>query len=275
MAWTELPGSPTEEYAVGSINITREFQGEWDTRYDFANELILYPYANTNYYVQKITIKPASPECPLLDETDRISNINQYTKARMTATYGLAELGAGNSQGRRNREPNGDDTYFTCQSDSALELYTLKGRGLKWIDGVTPVSPDFSATIQIPVTNYNLEWKRVYSPNWTLIDSLSGMINKTAFRIPVKNITCAPGTLLFAGYNDNVEFLYDDFTDPQIYFSVGMSFIHKRIPNQESSGWNYFYRDTPGFEGWVKLVDKQSNKPQYEEGEFNFLFRQG
>lgn len=282
--FTEYNNSPRETFSVTGTSIAREFQGLWEDRFDFADEIARTPYdqIGARVYVSSIEFFPLEEACAAQDDSDRTFTSNRYEKVRAVVKYsndpeadGNPEGGGGGGGGGGSRQNQGDGTYITYDAEGALEMHSLK-RSLVWddkIDGENiPIAQDIGALLRYPVSTHRLAWHKVSSPNFALIDANVGKVNNSTFVIPVSNIACAQGTLVFEDWSLGTEVSYESFANPMLVWKLNMNFMKRDMD------WNYFYRDNVK-PGWDKLRYKkdQGTAAQYffEYFEFREFFIQG
>jgi hypothetical protein len=271
----ELAGSPVERYTPGGFSARREFLVPWESRGDFAEELLgvssayadaqraAYP-GKTTVLAQSIYFEPLDPDS--LDEqalTDVADEMNNYSGAFAKALVDYRAIG---ERDRTDGPENESGTRLSYRMRFAAEYQSLSPRSWRWEDDETILPPeDLTLVKRIPATEHHLTWSQVVNPPWSAIQSMQGMVNQSEF------LGCPAETLLFEGAEANK--LYSaGIQDGASGFAWEIRYVFREKAIKQGGqtyGWNHFYRESPA--GWIRLTQGTANF--YDAADFAVLFQ--
>ncbi|GAB6164277.1 hypothetical protein JCM19992_02770 [Thermostilla marina] len=272
--FTELAGSPREEYTLNGFRARRTFLVRWEDRRAFAAELLgsadgvtgrpWSPYPGTSgVFAVAVRFEPVEPETlrpqELLDAT---SELNDYSGSFAKA---IVEYRTILPQDRHDGPAPPDGTHITYRMECTTETMAVDRAG--WYAADRPGEPlpgDAPWMRIVPTTDHRLTWRQVVDPPWTAIRALQGKVNASEF------LGCTPGTLLFAGATAN-KLYRGSFEEGASSFCWEIDYLFRERAIKQGGqvwGWNYVYRADPP--GWVEL--RNDAGPFYEAGDFSALF---
>ena len=298
VAFSELAGSPHEEYTLGGFQATREILVAWSARDAMARELLgdtiafagetvaQYP-RRSDVVVANIAVDPWEEVPDGGTFTDITSDLNGYTgqKAKLTIQYAWLPPGTYPNPRDFTIEPQ---TFVSYRRTIGGEYIKLGGRALVWASDPNGAPPavDAVATVRVPITEHHFTWHRVNNPPETQISNLMGRVNATEF------FGYAAETLLFEGATMDREFQGFPENDPVgggaeaswTTWKVDYTFREKKITGQrvddgrdgEFAAWNHTWRDDrePNDAGFDRLVPYfQQDGGIYATGDFSLLFQ--
>lgn len=274
IAFSELAGSPQEQYRLDGFRARRTFLVAWEDRHRFAAELLgtasghggsaWLPYPDrAGVYAVSVRFEPVDPQT-LKPQTlsDPATDLNDYSGGFAKA---VVEYRTVPPQDRPDGPAAPQGTHITYRMESDLDVLSLPGPGWYASDQPdTPLSADMVVERLVPVTEHRLTWRQVVGPPWQTIQQLQGKVNAATF------LDCQPGTLLFVGAAAN-KLYRGSFEEGASPFSWEIAYrFRERAVKQGGSlwGWNHVYRTDPP--GWVAIVNDQG--PLYDADDFAPLF---
>jgi hypothetical protein len=172
------------------------------------------------------------------------------------------------------------DTFLTYRINMTGEFMTFGAGGLLWKDASnTPVPPETETVKRIPITEHELQWKKVKYPPWAAISNCRGKVNSTnAFGFD-------PETLLFLGASAHRSFSgFTSLRKAKFNWSLTYRFQERRIPMEVPNlsgdtvaGWNHVWRGAGDNQNWDKLKKHTDTGAYltYQTADFTTLFYQG
>ena len=214
------------------------------------------------------------------------SALNVYDKARWTITYERPDYAFDETEAAQDGDPI---PFLSHTWEGGGEFLTLPADGLLWIvsagdptdaSQTSSVGDDANAGLFIPSIEHQVTWSRVPSPPFDDIRARVGKVNHADFVLSTG--TAAPETLLFLNPSISREVM----SDGARAWSVSYKFSERRVIAEDQTdpgGWNHFYRNDPGANGFYRMKRTTSPNPQtaadikdiYDKISFAELFPSG
>ncbi len=249
--WTELPGSPTEDFDAtsGKYTATRMIQCDWADRYLVANSLLWglgtkeYEYA-AGLFATKCVIAPIGTAG--FEAESALNHKSLYTKAQLTIQYESQEAYEGNPADAGNY--TGADLISQTTSLEVQMLSVTSGK-LYWDSDCTKLIQDG----QVPSKRVPTKKHQITFHNITKLpaefDSLAGTVNVAAYTIVTdKTRSVTPtkvGNYLYEGYS--MDRTITEFGTAGWNLVISIS----ECLNQHADNWNAFWN--PDTHTWGPL----------------------
>lgn len=190
------------------------------------------------------------------------------------------------------QDPEDPQTFLERSRTNSVEFLTfqpnskLKAGDAEDGEGAEPFkNPKVPIIRQIPLTIWQMDWKRVIAPNFSILDGLAGTVNREAYPW----LENAPAeTVLFLGAAAKQEYQFAPNGRTIIKpWSLGLRFAVKYIIDpvaavgdegdffaEDVKGWNHVYNpDTQKFQRLFRFQAGGAPRPLYQKSDFNLMFR--
>lgn len=251
---TEATGSPKGVETINGLVWKRTLYCEWDELDDLATEVKQKGFRGVP--VSSIDVSPFGG-CASNDEPDNVVEVGNLHsgKVQVELEYssdidrGIASGGSSGGAGSRPLKPNqkqlSDNSIIEYNVEGSQELFSVKGRGLRWEDNSRAPS-DLSAIIRTSLATHQISRKFLEEIDWGFLNSIVGTINHGNVTIPISNIICPQGTCLVNAYSVNLAYV-----DRQYWWELSITYI------QKPRDWNEFYNQDSG--NWDILVNTEGD----------------
>ncbi len=273
VSFYELAGSPKESFTTEGFSATRRFLVRWEDRNAFARDVMghstVFNYQSATYYPNRTSVFPVELTfVPADEKTIQRQEINAlHLGLNSYDGWAIAEI--------QYKTLTDSDLDIGVETESGTSLtYRLSWESLEtdlpsdtgwtWADTDAEIPDTLTISQRIPQALHVIVWSRVLNPPWKVIQETQGKVNASTF------LECPPGTLLFEGASAN-KLYRSTFQEGESPFcwAITYTFRQKAIHhNDETHGWNHFFRTTDG--KWT-LVEN-NGKMIYDSADFAPLF---